>query len=303
MSDNTSHRSADSIVGGETPYLLALTAALDSGTGRLNDIPDIETIFDKFARSREYVTFYKKALKQVADSPASTLSWNTGTAFTIFKNRNFLLAIQLLEDAPYNGAATPAPPLLATNPGNGLQSVISPDANLTISRYILPPDTDLSTFDPEARLQLLSVDKIGAFDPCYRHHAGEVCKIEREGIVCVLRLSEGSFTDFQWTFDSESLLPLFPNITLPSMGRFETAIDLVVEFSDDRIDTATSIDFLTEMLGHRLHFIRWKAIQGLGQLDGSLAMSALTRLLDDPHPHIRAAAAAASKHQHDSVRA
>lgn len=272
-----------------------LRAALNSGAERLIDIPDIRRLFDSFVLSGEYKNILKRSLWELAENAPSRVDRTIGAAFTIFRNDNFLVAVQMFETSPKDKSVQKAKSDLATSPENGLQVVVSPDSSITVSRYRLPLDTDLSIFDPSKELEFVDDTVIKFLEPCHNYNAGEVYKITTDGPICVVRLREVSCLDFQWTFDGASLKPIFPSITMSSIGRLETVIDLVIKFAGDRIEISTAQKFLNEMLGHRLHFIRWRAVQGLGEIDASLALSALSDMLKDPHPHIRKAAFSAYK--------
>jgi hypothetical protein len=276
-------------------HLDALVSLLESGTQYLEDIDDIEQVFDGFVQSREWELGLTKALHEVADDPMARLDRLSGTSFNIFKNTRFLLSVSKLQITSFNGAAADTSSVMATSAENSLQTVISPDASIRVTRYRLSEQVDLSVFDPGAALDLVSEDTLRPFRRPYRYHAGDVYDVKINGEACVVRLKEVVPLDYQWTFDGQSLSPLFSSVTLPSLGRVETSIDLAVRFSGDRIHAETAACLLKEMLRHRLHFVRWKAVQGLGEIDPDAALIALQEMRDDPHPHVRAAAIASCR--------
>lgn len=271
------------------PNLARLAEALGSGASRLDDIPNIDRLFDAFARSREYERIYIAYLDSLVSRPPSRFDQTIGSSFSVFRNESFLVAIQLVDGSPTD-QQTSRPKTIATTLENGLQAVINRGSTLTIEEYRLPSGTDVSVFDPDIRLIFSGHYKMEPESGSHRYSAGSVYLTEQSGPVCIVRLREVATLDFQWTFDSTGLTPLYHSVSLPSLGRFETIIDLISSFAGERMSLDTATLHLAQLSKHRLHFVRWKAVQSLGRIDGALATDILKSMLDDPHPHVRLAA-------------
>ncbi|TCP65059.1 HEAT repeat domain-containing protein [Sphingomonas sp. PP-CE-1G-424] len=272
------------------PATERLLGLLKSGVKSLDECPNIEPVFQSFVLSGEYKSYMIKVLQMIDSEPSARIDVLSSNSFIIFRNDHFLLSIQMAGALPLNALPTDGRRYIATAPENGLQAVISPSGSLHAARYRLPEGVDLSVFDPEVRPKLVDDQELDEKSPCYRYNAGEVFKLDFSSPIYVLRLSETSTLDYQWTFDPSTLAPVFPSVTLPSVGRMETLMDVAVSLTGTVLPRENAIGILESLVDHPLHFIRWKAVQGLGALDPPLAIESLKRLTSDSHPHIRRSA-------------
>jgi len=275
-----------------TPATDSLKSVLRSGISSIGGDSRIESLFTEFVASKEYECHLLSILRMIYEEPSARVDVLSSNSFVIFRNDNFLLSMQMVGTEPITALGTRTK-YIATAPESGLQAVISPTGSLRAWRYGLPSDVDLSIFDPSARPALIDVSDLTIESPVYRYNAGEVFKLESKSPICVLRLSELATLNYQWTFDPDTLRPVFPSVTLPSVGRMETLMDVAVSLSDVLMPKEDAVDILRSLVDHPLHFIRWKAAQGLGALDPLSALDALRTLTADRHPHIKKAAFAA----------
>lgn len=275
------------------PATERLLGLLKSGVRSLSECPGIEQEFQSFVSSGEYKNHIVSVLKMIDSEPSARIDVLSSNSFIIFRNSHFLISMQTIGTAPLSALDSDSRRYIATAPENGIQAVISPSGSLRAARYKLPGDVDLSVFDPEIKLDLVDIEELDSMSPCYRYNAGEVFKLDCLSPICVLRLSEIPTLEYQWTFDPITLMPVFPSVTLPSVGRMETLMDVAVSLSETVLPRENAVKIFLSLIDHPLHFIRWKAVQGLGALDPPLAIKSLQHLSDDSHPHIRAAATSA----------
>ncbi len=69
------------------------------------------------------------------------------------------------------------------------------------------------------------------------------------------------------------------------LSRLQHACEYIANFGD-----VTLVPVLQTLLRHPAHFIRWKAVEALLNVDLEIGLRALDALREDPHPHIMAAA-------------
>jgi len=156
---------------------------------------------------------------------------------------------------------------------------------LTVDRYALPPGFRNDVFDPSVSL-----------GPPER-----MTVRERE----VLRLDSTRFAyDFQISkpvpvarFTSRYIQPLewlFSKTTLQAWQ----ANDADMHFTQLRVATQvlgkiahqSSLEPLLKLSAHAHHAVRWAAIQNMGRINRTAALTRVQEAVSDPHPHVRRAA-------------
>lgn len=100
-----------------------------------------------------------------------------------------------------------------------------------------------------------------------------------------LRVNSGPLADFEWAFDRSTLKPVGLTPIDPVESNLSTIFSLLSAVGD-----AGSVEHLEPFLTSKRHFVRWNAAQAIAALDVDACASALSRLADDPHPEVRAAA-------------
>jgi hypothetical protein len=156
---------------------------------------------------------------------------------------------------------------------------------LVVDRYKLPAGFRNDVFDPNVRVEFMD----------------RVSVPQRQ----LLRLDSTQYAyDFQISeplpvllFTSRCLQPLewlFSKTTLHAWQ----ANDADLQFTQLRVATnvlgkiahQTSLDPLLKLSHHSHHAVRWAAIQNMGRINRTAALSRVRAALDDPHPHVRRAA-------------
>lgn len=85
--------------------------------------------------------------------------------------------------------------------------------------------------------------------------------------------------------DSQTGQAIYATAASQHLSRLQHACEYIANFGDVKL-----IPVLQKLLRHPAHFIRWKAIEALLNIDLDIGLRALDALRDDPHPHIMAAA-------------
>ncbi|WCT74292.1 hypothetical protein PQ455_03425 [Sphingomonas naphthae] len=269
-----------------------LCLALESGADRLKDIAEIGTLFGQLSISGEYAEIVRSYISSVADDPVVKMPAIGKRSVVLFRNSSFSLVLQgICKKSKHVDGFDPT--ILATVPENGMISVISGGENLTLQKYEFDKPIDISIFDIDVRLRKIEGCSSLNHGKIVEYDAGNVMNIDvNKGVSYILKLSETAVLPFQWVIDKQSLAPMFPCATLAAVTRMETLVDLSLAFADDRLPREQAIALMKSLLRHPLHSVRWKALQGLSELDDGSTAHALECMSKDPHPHIRAAAQA-----------
>lgn len=89
----------------------------------------------------------------------------------------------------------------------------------------------------------------------------------------------------RWTYERASLRPLRPTPASLAANHLEYAIGTLLHLGHP--DAA---EVLAGLTAHPAHHVRWSAIRAVMEIDRQRGAALLAKALDDPHPHVRAAA-------------
>lgn len=164
--------------------------------------------------------------------------------------------------------------------------VIRGSAPVTVHRFRLPAGLDRAAFQrgiPIERLKSLRYD--GA--PVVETPAD--CEIRDyecpSGDAWMLRINYRPYATDSWFFDKETLLSTFATSVSPESSSLVTLCHVFAAAHD-----VEAKPLVEELARHGAHFVRWAAVQAMGQIDGDRALELIAESRLDPHPHIRAAA-------------
>lgn len=123
-----------------------------------------------------------------------------------------------------------------------------------------------------------------------RLHAGRDCPLPVDpeettlGFVMVSR----PLQRVQWAYAADTRRAVRALAADPTASRLEFAAQTLAELGDTR-----AVVNVKSLCDHPDHFVRWSAIRSLMRLDVRAGLGILRRAQDDPHPHVRNAAARA----------
>jgi hypothetical protein len=103
-----------------------------------------------------------------------------------------------------------------------------------------------------------------------------------------LTFVSGTEADACWIYDYPTLAAVRKQASTLATTRLEAAARLVTE-----LGYSPAAEALAGLCEHPAHYVRWGALRQLARLDPKRALELLRRAKDDPHPHVRNAAAAA----------
>jgi hypothetical protein len=172
-----------------------------------------------------------------------------------------------------------------TPPSNGVL-VIQQTAPVTVHRYRLPEGMDRSAFEVGIPIEYVGSEHYDGSaiveTPADTDILDYECPI---GEAWMIRLNYAPYAIETWFFDKSRLQSAFASAVLPETSSMVTLCRVFGAAHDTK-----AIPLVEELARHEAHFVRWAAIQAMGQIDGLRARGLLEKSCEDPHPHIRAAA-------------
>lgn len=105
-----------------------------------------------------------------------------------------------------------------------------------------------------------------------------------------LQLLSRTVTRVQWVYDLKTLKAVRAVAADPAASRIEFAAQTLAELRGKH-----AADRLASLCDHPDHFVRWTALRSLTRVDFRAGVEKLRVAVDDPHPHVRNAAARALK--------
>ncbi|QAU25095.1 HEAT repeat domain-containing protein [Dyella sp. M7H15-1] len=173
-----------------------------------------------------------------------------------------------------------------TIPMHLLVAVIGP-GDLQAVHYRMPPNIINHTFDPNARLQAGTRRSYKPGDIAIVDGRYDIFDVRIDRPIVALKLTSGIHQSLQWAFHRESLLATQAIAADPIDSEL---VSMAQALGAMRHHSSTAT--LTELANHPKHFVRWAAIQALGQINPEVAIEKLKEATSDKHSHIRRAAIA-----------
>ncbi|GAA0318401.1 hypothetical protein GCM10009087_31040 [Sphingomonas oligophenolica] len=151
----------------------------------------------------------------------------------------------------------------------------------------MPADVELSELDTTKELKLLEsgVMRIGEIvSKNGRAHSLDIYPSEATCAYTV-RVNTIPYASFEWAFSRQTLRPIKMSSLRAADSNLTTIFDLL-----SAVGSPQSVEWLAPYAEHKLHFIRWHAVNAVGTIDSKIGLELAERAVADPHPHVRAAA-------------
>lgn len=152
--------------------------------------------------------------------------------------------------------------------------------------YRMPAGSSFDIFDPNIELEIINdfmLEPRTRFTVCGKTEVAEF-KVTDES--CALIAGSAWVTSQIWSFSQDDLRPRGASMTSLSSS---ILIAMLAEIA--RADFSDAADAVKALYGHPDHNVRWAAVRCLGALGSQAAHDLLHEAVNDPHPHIRRAAA------------
>jgi hypothetical protein len=155
-----------------------------------------------------------------------------------------------------------------------------------MERFALDREVRYDVFDPDRVLVPVDAGRVSAGGLIRKRSLADVVRLQSasDTSAIVLRVRSSFLGDFEWTFDGSGRPSRHVCIN-PGDGNLLTILDLIAAAGD-----VSSAAPLVTVAAHRLHFLRWRAIQVLGGINAAAAAGLVQLARDDPHPSVRYAA-------------
>jgi HEAT repeats len=177
-----------------------------------------------------------------------------------------------------------------TAPSNSVL-VIRGSAPVTVNRYRLPPGTDRAGFQADIELEPLGSERYDGSYIVEQHDDDEIRDYRCEaGEAWMVRLNYPPYATETWFFEKSTLRSVFASAVLAD---YSSLVTLCRVFGAQHDEEAKPI--VEELARNEAHFVRWAAVQAMGQIDAERARQMIEERCEDPHPHIQQAARSALK--------
>jgi hypothetical protein len=175
-----------------------------------------------------------------------------------------------------------------TAPSNSVL-VIRGDSPVIVDRYRLPAGLDRSGFVADVALEPLGSELYDGSAIFESHDDDEIRDYRCEGgQAWMVRLNYPPYATETWFFEKSTLRSTFASAVLPE---YSSLVTLCRVFAAQQDEGAKP--FVEELARNEAHYVRWAAVQAMGQIDGERAREMIEERCEDSHPHIRAAALSA----------
>jgi len=154
--------------------------------------------------------------------------------------------------------------------------------------YRLPEEFTPSIFNSAIRLSQARRQQILPGQIAVIDGRKDVFDVLIEAPVLTAKLSSSIRQPLQWAFDRDTMLPVQAIAANPIDSELVSMAKVL-----GALKCATSSYVLAELARHESHFVRWAAMQALGQVAPDTLLPILRLATDDPHPHISRVAGAA----------
>ena len=243
----------------------------------VDGFPDLSDLFDELAQA--YVPWRLNALlRQLSEDPDAAMRIGARQFLLLASDDRFSLGLSIINRRPryLNWHASHI-----WYRGMGENSS-------TVRRYLLPQGTANEVVDPDIELELAETRSFGPGDVMARDGRRDIIDfdLQPDRPMVVLRLQLALFGGLEWMFDRSTLRPVGASSLNPTHSHLTS-----LAYAASLVGDASSIEPLELALAHPNHAVRWAAVQAIGRLDRGAALSALAKLSDDPHPHVRRSAA------------
>lgn len=234
-----------------------------------------EPAFRRLLASSFAADMLKQELQDIAGDPVHVGDWQPGQLM-VHRGSGFALSLSLFETSRR---------YVHTTPYYAMYAPVGQVA-LHYDIYRLPENYLNAVFDPAQRLERAGS---GVTAP------GEVLQLQSRQYaydfridqpLLVAKFTTAPFHTLEWLFSKETLRAWQANDSELTATQLRVAAYLL-----GRLAHQSSLEPLLLLTTHANHAVRWAAIQGLGRLSRTEAMAKLELAQNDPHPHVRRAAA------------
>lgn len=244
-------------------------------------IEDFQSDFQEVVRNRLYQEPLHRLLKRVSDYHTVPGSMVSSQRCILRKSEYSLWSLSRLEKLKLNLEFAPVATLKAIV-GNGT----------ALSRFYKLDDS----FVPDEFNANIKCELVQELSIC-----SESMPIFANGTNTFIELSQNSqipayvvsvicapISSLVWEIERESMRP----VCCRAMSGIDSGLETVIDFLA-ALKSPKSESLVARLTEHPRHFVRWKALKASWSINPTTGVYHLSKARNDPHPHIRAAAALA----------
>ncbi|HZR37863.1 MAG TPA: HEAT repeat domain-containing protein [Nevskia sp.] len=246
----------------------------------------LEEAFRQLVVDGTFAAVFNRELRRLLDDPCYMGNWRANQ-IVLNRGRGHVLSIWLFDQprryihsTPYYGMFAPL----------GAES-------LYYDVYRLPENYRNAQFDPEVRLEPAGSGFTAPGGVLLLDSDRYVYDFKVERPLAVAKFSSAAYQTLEWLFERDTLRAWQANDSELVSTQLRVAAYILGRLAD-----ASSLEALDSLSDHRNHSVRWAAVQTIARLDREAALQRLRQALDDPHPHLRRAAAGSLRRLQTNTR-
>lgn len=235
----------------------------------------LEEAFRRLVESAAPGAIFNRELRRLLGDPAYMGDWRTNQLM-LNRGRGHALSIWMFEQPRR---------YIHSTPFFGMYAPLGAES-LHYDIYRLPPGYRNAQFDPQLRLEPAGSGFTAPGGILLLQSDQYVYDFRVERPVAVAKFTTASYHTLEWLFERDTLRAWQANDSELISTQLRVSAYILGRLAD-----ASSVEVLQSLGSHGHHAVRWAAVQNIGRLDCAAALEQLRRSLDDPHPHVRRAAA------------
>lgn len=267
-----------------TPALTALIESAVSPTYSYDDIFGLQDSFQAFIDSGELLSIINNELSVMRRNPEYVPHGSNGNTILLFDAPKISLTATVLDqnnmsmDKIYSAA------------GDAMFGNVSREA-IPLRFHTIPEACDLDVFDtahavlPGEMYNLAPRATVAI--PARRTVTEYLCTKQ----ATLVKLTSRLYPPLVWVYDKKTGVPRFSSSGDLQGSRLQSSINLLSALeAGSVVPSDDSIENLKNLAEHRLHYVRWAAVQALCKMDFESGKGVLVEAIQDRHPHIARAA-------------
>lgn len=237
--------------------------------------------FQDILSRRLFMEPFNQLVSHIARYHTILASMVSGQRCILRKTETSLWSLSRVEKTSHYLSFAPVP---------GLKGALA-EQTISSRRYRVPEGFAVDQFSSETALMPLDAgaSPLGSAPVLHDGIADvlDVAPIGAGGML--LSVSGAALGGFTWDFDRQSLRAL----SITALNGLDSGLETIVELLG-AVRAPAAAPLLEKLSRHPMHFIRWKAIQAMHNIDEARGLELARAALSDPHPEVRMLAAMAT---------
>lgn len=238
-----------------------------------------EPLLSRFLKQGVAERWLNEQLARLAQAGSDAVAWQAKET-QVHRGDGWTLSLSIL-DAPRRFIHL-APFLAFYAPLKG---------DLTVDRYKVPAGFRNDVFDPSVRIESVDRISVGPRQILQVDSSQYAYDFQISEPVPIVRFTSRCMQPLEWLFSKKTLQAWQANDADLHFTQLRVAAQVL-----GKIAHQSSLEPLFKLSSHPHHAVRWAAIQNLGRINRTAALSRVQDAVADVHPHVRRAAAKTLEH-------